>query len=50
MGFWLMFFAFLVMGLCFSRDKTQRRCFLGGVLALLYIPVSILLALTKRYK
>lgn len=50
MGLLLMFGAFLVLGLCLAKDKTQRRRFLGGVVALLYLPVAVLLALTKNYK
>lgn len=50
MGLLLMFGVFLVLGLCLAKDKTQRRRFLGGVLALLYFPIGILLALTKNYK
>ena len=50
MGLLLMFVAFLVLGLCLAKDKTQRRRFLGGVVALLYLPVAVLLALTKNYK
>lgn len=50
MGFLLMFAAFIVLGLCLAKDKTQRRAFLGGVLSLLYLPVGIVLALTKGYK
>lgn len=50
MGLLLMFAAFLVMGLCLAKDKTDRRRFFGGVLALLYLPIGVLLALTKNYK
>ena len=50
MSLLLMFVAFLLLGLCLSDGKSQRRQFLGGVLALLYLPVGILLALTKKYK
>lgn len=50
MGLLLMFAAFIVLGLCFAKDGGQRRRFLGGVLALLYLPIGILLALTKQYK
>ena len=50
MGFLLMFTAFIVLGLCLAKDKKDRRRFLGGVVALLYIPIATLLALTKNYK
>ena len=50
MGFLLMFAAFIVLGLCLAEDKTQRRRFLGGVAALVYFPIAVLLALTKNYK
>ena len=50
MGLLMMFVVFIAIGLCAAKDKGQRRAFLGGVLALLYIPVGILLALTKHYK
>ena len=46
----LMFVAFLVLGLCLAKDKTDRRRFLGGVAALLYIPIAVVLALAKQYK
>ena len=50
MGFLLIFAAFLVLGLVLSENKSQRRGFLGAVLMLLYLPIGILLALTKNYK
>lgn len=50
MGVLLMFTAFVVLGVCLAEGKSQRRRFLGGVLALLYLPVGILLALTGKYK
>ena len=50
MGFLLTFTVFFVLGLCLAESKPQRRCFLGGVLALLYFPIAVLLALTKNYK
>lgn len=50
MGFLLILTAFFVLGLCLAEDKTDRRRFLGGVLALLYIPIATLLALMKNYK
>ena len=50
MGFLLMLLAFLVMGLCLAKDKNDRRRFLGGVLALVYLPIATLMALTKNYK
>ena len=50
MSLLLMFIVFILLGLCMAEGKTQRRRFLGGVLALLYLPVGILSALTKKYK
>ena len=50
MGFLLILTAFFALGLCFAEDKTQRRRFLGGVAALVYLPIAVLLALTKNYK
>ena len=50
MGFLLMFVAFVVLGVVLAEGKTQRRRFLGGVLALLYLPIGTILALTKLYK
>ena len=50
MGLLMMFLAFIAIGLCLARNKGQRRAFLGGVLALLYLPIGILLALVKPYK
>ena len=50
MGFLLMFGAFIALGLCMAKDKTDRRRFLGGVAALLYLPIGILLALVKNCK
>ena len=50
MGLLLVFAAFIVLGLCLAKDKTQRRAFLGGVLALLYLPIGVLLALARHYK
>ena len=50
MGFFLILAAFITLGLCLAKDKTDRRRFLGGVLALLYIPIATIMALTKNYK
>lgn len=50
MGVLLIFGAFILLGLCLAKDKTQRRAFLGGVLALLYFPIGVALALAKQYK
>ena len=50
MGLVMMFLVFIAIGLCLAKDKIQRRAFLGGVLALLYIPIGTILALTKNYK
>ena len=50
MGFWLMFAAFIVFGLCLAEGKKERRRFLGAVLALVYIPIATIAALTKNYK
>lgn len=50
MGFLLMFAAFIVLGLCLAKDKKERRRFLGAVLALVYIPIATIAALTKNYK
>lgn len=49
MGFWL-FLVFLGIGLCLAEGKEQRRRFLGGVAALLYLPIGILFALIKNDK
>ena len=50
MGFLLILTAFFVLGLCLADGKTQRRRFLGGVVALVYLPIAVLLTLTKNYK
>ena len=50
MGFWLMFAAFITLGLCLAKGKKERRRFLGAVLALVYIPIATIAALTKNYK
>ena len=50
MGFLMMFVVFIVIGLCAAKGKGQRRAFLSGVLALLYLPIGILLSLVKNYK
>lgn len=50
MGFLLIFAAFVVLGVCLAEGKQERRRFLGGVLALLYFPIGVVLALTKHYK
>lgn len=50
MGALFVFAAFVVLGVCLAEDKRQRRRFLGGVVVLLYLPIGILLALTKKYK
>lgn len=50
MGFWLMLAAFIVLGLCLAEGKQERRRFLGAVLALVYIPIATIAALTKNYK
>lgn len=50
MGFLLMFAAFVMLGLCLAKDREQRCTFLGGVLALLCLPIGILLALIKNHK
>ena len=43
MGFLLILTAFFALGLCLAEDKTQRRRFLGGVAALVYFPIAVLL-------
>lgn len=48
MGLLFMFVAFIAFGLCLAEDETDRRCFWGGVWAMLYLPVEILLTLTKK--
>ena len=48
MGMLLMFTAFIVMGLCAAKGRSQRRRFLGGVAALLYLPIGAILALVKN--
>lgn len=50
MGLLLIFAAFIALGLCLAKDKTERRRFLGGVLALVYLPIATIMALTKNYK
>ena len=50
MGFLLMLLAFLVMGLCLAKDKSDHRRFLGAVLALVYLPIATILALAKNDK
>ena len=50
MGLLMMFLVFMAIGLCVAKGKGQRRAFLSGVLALLYLPIGILLALVKNYK
>ncbi len=50
MGCLLMFVAFIVLGLCLAEGKKERRRFLGGVVALFYIPIATIAALTKNYK
>ena len=50
MGFLMMFAAFIAIGLCVAKDKSQRRRFLGGVAALLYFPIALVLAIAKNYK
>lgn len=46
----LLFLVFLGIGLCLAKGKEQRRRFLGGVAALLYLPIGILFALIKNSK
>lgn len=48
MGWLLMVVVFLTVGLCVAEDGAQRRRFLGGVVALLYLPIGILLELVKK--
>ena len=50
MGFLMMFLVFIAIGLCLAKDKGQRRRFLGGVAALLYLPIAVVLAIAKNYK
>lgn len=50
MGALLILLAFLIVGLCLAKGKSGRRRFLAAVGALLYLPIGILLALTKNYK
>ncbi len=50
MGLLLVLAVFMALGLCLARGKAQRRRFLGGVVALLYLPIGILLALLKSYQ
>lgn len=50
MGMLLMFAAFLGMGLCLAKDKTDRRRFLGGVGALLCLPIGALVSLIRKCK
>ena len=50
--FWLglVLLLFVLSGLCMASGKDGRRRFLGGVAALVYFPIAVLLALTKNYK
>ncbi|MBQ6816724.1 MAG: hypothetical protein IJP26_05810 [Clostridia bacterium] len=45
----IIFIAFVVLGLCLTEGKS-RKGFLGLVLAILYFPIGVILALTKNYK
>ena len=49
MAFLIMFIAAVVLGLCLvGGDK--KEVFIGVVLAILYFPIGVILALTKKYK
>ena len=50
MAMLLVMLAFLIAGLCLAKNKVGCRRFLGGVLALLYLPVGTLVNLIRRCK
>lgn len=48
----LLFLLILSIGiaLLLTNDNNKRKGILGGIIALLYFPLGVILALTKKYK
>ena len=49
MALFIILVSVFVLGLCLSEGK-YKKGFLGVALALLYFPLGVILALTKKYK
>ena len=49
MAVFLVFLLVLVIGLCLPKGP-GKKAYWGAVLALLYFPIGVIMALTKRYK
>ena len=49
MLFLIIFAAVVILGLCVTEGNS-RKGFIGFILALLYFPLGVIFALTKRYK
>jgi hypothetical protein len=49
MAFLIIFLAIIILGICTTKGNT-RKGFIATVLALIYFPIGVIFALTKRYK
>ena len=49
MAILIILIAIIILGLCLTEGK-QKKTFIGVVLALLYFPIGVIMALTKKYK
>ena len=49
MAFFIIFIASIVLGLCLAEGKSKKG-FLGLIIAILYFPLGVILALAKNYK
>ncbi len=49
MAFIIISITIIALGLCFMKGNT-RKGFIGAILALLYFPIGVIFALTKKYK
>ena len=45
----IIFIAIIVLGLCLNEGNS-RKGFIGMILVLLYFPLGVIFALTKKYK
>lgn len=49
MAFFIIFIAIVALGFCLTEGNS-RKGFIGVILALLYFPLGVIFALTKKYK
>lgn len=49
MAFLIIFIAIVILGICLTEGNS-RKGFIGIILALLFFPLGVILALTKKYK